>query len=164
MPNYQTTSYVFRDTAHAAALFSLAEAGHVYTRITSPTQDALEQRIAALEGGVAILNLASSGDRGRVPGREVGTLMDAPTPATGAWREADPPGRRQWVRLVRPLPLERGGELPAVQLAYETWGTLAPDRSNAVLVLHALTGDSHVAGPAGPGHPTAGWWDSLVRP
>jgi homoserine O-acetyltransferase len=90
--------------------------------------------------------------------------METPPPATGAWREADPPGRRQWVRLDRPLPLERGGELPAVQLAYETWGTLAPDRSNAVLVLHALTGDSHVAGPAGPGHPTAGWWDSLVQP
>jgi len=51
-----------------------------------------------------------------------------------------------------------------VRLAYETWGRLAPDRSNAVLVLHALTGDSHVAGPAGPGHPTAGWWDALVGP
>ena len=68
------------------------------------------------------------------------------------------------MRLAHPLPLERGGELPAVQLAYETWGTPAPDRSNAVLVLHALTGDSHVAGPAGLGHPTAGWWDSLVQP
>jgi homoserine O-acetyltransferase/O-succinyltransferase len=90
--------------------------------------------------------------------------MDAPPPATGAWREADPPGRRQWVRLDRPLPLERGGELPGVTIAYETWGTLAPDRSNAVLVLHALTGDSHVAGPVSCGHPTAGWWDSLVQP
>jgi len=90
--------------------------------------------------------------------------MESPPPVTGAWREADPPGRRQWAQLDRPLPLERGGELPAVQLAYETWGTLAPDRSNAVLVLHALTGDSHVAGPAGPGHPTAGWWDSLMQP
>ncbi|MFC0438948.1 homoserine O-acetyltransferase [Kutzneria buriramensis] len=90
--------------------------------------------------------------------------MVAPPPATGAWREADPVGRRQWVRLNRPLPLEREGELPAVQLAYETWGTLNSRRSNAVLVLHALTGDSHVAGPAGPGHPTAGWWDPLVQP
>jgi homoserine O-acetyltransferase len=51
-----------------------------------------------------------------------------------------------------------------VRLAFETWGRLAPDRSNAVLVLHALTGDSHVAGPAGPGHPTPGWWDGLVGP
>ena len=42
--------------------------------------------------------------------------------------------------------------------------TLAPDGSNAVLVLHALTGDSHVAGPAGDGHPTPGWWDAVVGP
>ncbi|GHE95688.1 homoserine O-acetyltransferase [Streptomyces fumanus] len=64
----------------------------------------------------------------------------------------------------RPLALEAGGELPGLRLAFETWGRLAPDRSNAVLVLHALTGDSHVAGPAGPGHPTAGWWEGLVGP
>ncbi|HEX5993728.1 MAG TPA: homoserine O-acetyltransferase [Jiangellales bacterium] len=83
-------------------------------------------------------------------------------PATGAWREGYPPGRRQWLTLPAPLPLEAGGLLCGVRLAYETWGTLAPDRSNAVLVLHALTGDSHVAGPAGPGHPTSGWWDGLV--
>lgn len=51
-----------------------------------------------------------------------------------------------------------------MRLAFETWGRLAPDRSNAVLVLHALTGDSHVAGPAEPGHPTPGWWDGLVGP
>jgi homoserine O-acetyltransferase len=51
-----------------------------------------------------------------------------------------------------------------VRLAFETWGRLAPDASNAVLVLHALTGDSHAAGPAGPGHPTAGWWDGLIGP
>jgi homoserine O-acetyltransferase len=60
--------------------------------------------------------------------------------------------------------LEAGGELPGVRLAYETWGRLAPDHSNAVLVLHALTGDSHVVGPAGPGHPTRGWWDGLIGP
>ncbi|MGV9503310.1 homoserine O-acetyltransferase MetX [Streptomyces sp. NPDC003642] len=85
-------------------------------------------------------------------------------PASGAWREGDPPGRRQWYRRERPLALEAGGELPGVRLAFETWGRLAPDRSNAVLVLHALTGDSHVAGPAEPGHPTPGWWDGLVGP
>ncbi|MET4920877.1 homoserine O-acetyltransferase [Streptomyces sp. PSRA5] len=85
-------------------------------------------------------------------------------PATGAWREGDPPGRRAWVTLRDPLPLEGGGSLPGVRMAYETWGRLAADGSNAVLVLHALTGDSHVAGPAGPGHPTAGWWDALIGP
>jgi O-acetylhomoserine (thiol)-lyase len=76
LPIYQTTSYVFRDTDHAAALFGLAEPGNIYTRIMNPTQDVVEQRIAALEGGVAalflssgqaaetfaILNLASAGD------------------------------------------------------------------------------------------------------
>jgi homoserine O-acetyltransferase len=85
-------------------------------------------------------------------------------PATGAWREGDDPGRRQWVELPAPLPLEAGGELPGVRIAYETWGTLNADASNAVLVLHALTGDSHVAGPAGDGHPSAGWWEGLVGP
>ncbi|NEY33258.1 homoserine O-acetyltransferase [Streptomyces sp. PRKS01-65] len=85
-------------------------------------------------------------------------------PATGAWREGDPPGRRRWYDAEKPLPLEAGGELPGVRLAFETWGTLAPDRSNAVLVLHALTGDSHAAGPAGPGHPAPGWWDALIGP
>jgi homoserine O-acetyltransferase len=85
-------------------------------------------------------------------------------PATGAWQQGDPPGRRRWFAPRRPLPLEAGGELPGVRLAYETWGRLAADGSNAVLVLHALTGDSHVSGPAGPGHPTAGWWDGLIGP
>ncbi|MCV7227266.1 bifunctional o-acetylhomoserine/o-acetylserine sulfhydrylase [Mycolicibacterium komossense] len=59
LPIYQTTSYVFRDTDHAAALFGLAEPGNIYTRIMNPTQDVVEQRIAALEGGVAALLLAS---------------------------------------------------------------------------------------------------------
>ncbi len=76
LPIYQTTSYTFDSTDHAAALFSLAEPGNIYTRIMNPTTDAVEQRIAALEGGVAalflssgqaaetlaILNLASAGD------------------------------------------------------------------------------------------------------
>ena len=76
LPIYQTTSYAFRDTDHAAALFGLAEPGNIYTRIMNPTQDVVEQRIAALEGGVAalfvssgqaaetfaILNLAQNGD------------------------------------------------------------------------------------------------------
>jgi O-acetylhomoserine (thiol)-lyase len=60
LPLYQTTAYQFRDTEHAANLFGLAELGNIYTRIMNPTQDAVEQRIAALEGGVASL-LVSSG-------------------------------------------------------------------------------------------------------
>jgi O-acetylhomoserine (thiol)-lyase len=76
VPIYQTTSYVFNDTEHAANLFSLAEPGNIYTRIMNPTQDVFEQRMTALEGGVgslavasgsmattyAVLNLASAGD------------------------------------------------------------------------------------------------------
>jgi O-acetylhomoserine (thiol)-lyase len=58
-PIYQTTSYQFRDTEHAAALFGLSEMGNIYTRIMNPTQDVLEQRIASLEGGVAALAVAS---------------------------------------------------------------------------------------------------------
>ena len=59
LPLYQTTAYQFRDTQHAANLFGLAELGNIYTRIMNPTQDAVEQRIAALEGGVASLLVAS---------------------------------------------------------------------------------------------------------
>ena len=59
LPIYQTTAYQFRDTTHAANLFGLAELGNIYTRIMNPTQDAVEQRLAALEGGVAALLVAS---------------------------------------------------------------------------------------------------------
>jgi O-acetylhomoserine (thiol)-lyase len=59
VPIYQTTSYVFRDTDHAAALFALGEPGNIYTRIMNPTQQVLEERMASLEGGVGALALAS---------------------------------------------------------------------------------------------------------
>lgn len=55
VPIYQTTSYVFRNSAHAAARFGLADAGNIYGRLTNSTQDVFEKRIAALEGGVAAL-------------------------------------------------------------------------------------------------------------
>lgn len=84
-------------------------------------------------------------------------------PATGAWREGNPVGSREFA-VIGDLTLERGFELPHVRIAYETFGTLNSDRSNAVLVLHALTGDSHLAGAAGPGHPTGGWWSGIVGP
>ena len=59
VPIYQTTSYVFNDSDHAASLFSLAEPGYIYTRLNNPTNDVLEQRLAALEGGVAAVATAS---------------------------------------------------------------------------------------------------------
>jgi homoserine O-acetyltransferase len=82
----------------------------------------------------------------------------------GGWVEGDPVGNRVFLDLPEPFPLKRGGLLPSVRVAYETWGTLTADGGNAVLVEHALTGDSHVVGPAGPGHPTPGWWDGLIGP
>ncbi|MFB9377530.1 homoserine O-acetyltransferase [Kineococcus gynurae] len=84
-------------------------------------------------------------------------------PATGAWREGDPVAQRRFAD-VGDLPLQLGGALPGVRLAYETWGTLAADGANAVLVEHALTGDAHLQGAAGPGQPTAGWWEGLIGP
>src|SRR5438270_3121727 len=59
VPIYQTTSYVFRDTEHAASLFNMERAGHVYSRISNPTVAVLEERISALEGGVGAVATAS---------------------------------------------------------------------------------------------------------
>jgi homoserine O-acetyltransferase len=87
-------------------------------------------------------------------------------PVTGAWRPGDPPGDRRFLTLAteRPLVLEGGGQLRDVTVAYETWGQLDADASNAVLVCHALTGDSHAAGRQSDAHPTPGWWDGLIGP
>jgi homoserine O-acetyltransferase/O-succinyltransferase len=99
-------------------------------------------------------------------GDEMTTATPGPPPATGAWRPGDPPGHRQFVTLFgdEPMRLELGGTLSPVVVAYETWGTLDRSRSNAVLIAHALTGDSHAAGPAGPGHRYPGWWDHSIGP
>lgn len=100
----------------------------------------------------------AAGGLRRPPGR---TLL----PASGAWKVGDPPFERRFlsVRAV-PFALEQGGVLSEVMVAYETWGTLATDGSNAILVCHALTGDAHAAGASGPGQPTDGWWDPLIGP
>ncbi|MBW1640823.1 homoserine O-acetyltransferase [Microbacterium resistens] len=90
-------------------------------------------------------------------------LLRARPPATGAWRDGDTPGDRRFAAFGA-FRTEGGEELPAIRLAYETWGELNAARDNAVLVLHALTGDSHVVGDAGPGHPTSGWWGDVVGP
>jgi homoserine O-acetyltransferase len=79
------------------------------------------------------------------------------------WRPGDPVGRRRFI-TTGPLRLEAGGLLPEVTVAYETWGTLSPSGDNAILVEHALTGDSHVVGETGPGHPSPGWWPGLIGP
>ena len=84
-------------------------------------------------------------------------------PATGAWRVGDNLGDRKFSQVFS-LPLESGETLNQAVLSYETWGELNSAKSNAVLVLHALTGDSHTAGPSAPGHPTSGWWGGLIGP
>ena len=84
-------------------------------------------------------------------------------PASGAWREGDPAGGRLFASIGAQQ-FERGGAIPSGRIAYETWGELDADGGNAVLVLHALTGDSHVIGPAAAGHPTAGWWSGIIGP
>jgi homoserine O-acetyltransferase len=86
-----------------------------------------------------------------------------PEPQAGVWNHGDPVGDRRFLS-IGPLQLERGGHLPEVTIAYETWGTLNPAGDNVVLVEHALTGDSHVVGEAGPGHASPGWWGGLVGP
>lgn len=105
----------------------------------------------------AILVLEAAAPAGRA-GRE-------PIPATGAWREGDDPGRRRFFDLgdLR-LEADRVGVLPGVRIAYETWGELNKAGDNAVYVAHAVTGDSHATGPAGEGHRTGGWWNSMVGP
>lgn len=91
------------------------------------------------------------------------TVTEDPAVVTGAWRHGDPVGDRTFV-AVGDLDLERGGVLPGVCVAYETWGSLNAAADNAVLIEHALTGDSHVVGPTGPGHASPGWWDGLIGP
>jgi homoserine O-acetyltransferase/O-succinyltransferase len=91
-------------------------------------------------------------------------MTTTPTRSTAAvWRPGDPMGDRRFAR-IGDLALERGGVLPDVTVAYETWGTLSPSGDNAVLVEHALTGDSHVIGDSGPGHASPGWWPGLIGP
>jgi len=65
---------------------------------------------------------------------------------------------------IGPLTLENGAVIEDVSIAVQRWGELSPNRDNVVVVLHALTGDSHITGPAGPGHPTPGWWDGIAGP
>jgi homoserine O-acetyltransferase len=82
------------------------------------------------------------------------------------WCQGDPIGQRRFATLFvdQPLRLECGELFGPITLAYESWGELNHTRSNAILLLHGFTGDSHAAGPAEPGHPQRGWWDELIGP
>ena len=87
-------------------------------------------------------------------------------PATGAWFPGMPVGSRKFAQFPhnRPFALDGGMVLTDVSLAYETWGTLNENATNAILICHAWTGDSHVSGSAEDGHPTPGWWEGVVGP
>ena len=87
-----------------------------------------------------------------------------PHPVTGAWMPGHPVGARRFHTFDRPLALDGGATLAQVTLAYETWGTLAPDASNAVLLCHAWTGESHAASQPGSGDAAPGWWEGVVGP
>ncbi len=91
------------------------------------------------------------------------TTIEERRMVSGAWRPGDPEGDRMFAS-VGDIELERGGVLPGVHVGYETWGRLNARADNAVLVEHALTGDSHVVGSSGPGHASPGWWDGLIGP
>lgn len=84
-------------------------------------------------------------------------------PASGAWRDGDRVGDRKFTAAFD-VKLESGKKLDDVKIAYETWGELNSLGSNAILVLHALTGDSHAFGSASSAHPTAGWWNGVIGP
>ena len=90
--------------------------------------------------------------------------MRSDYPATGAWYDGAAFGTRKFLEFPndRPVALDSGKTLQQVTIAYETWGELNSDKSNAILLCHAWTGDSHAAGSAQDGQPTPGWWDGLV--
>ncbi|MEO2155257.1 MAG: alpha/beta fold hydrolase, partial [Acidimicrobiales bacterium] len=87
-------------------------------------------------------------------------------PVTGAWRPGDPVGDRRFAPVGggRPFVLEGGGVLTEVSMAFETWGELTAAADNAILICHALTGDSHAHGQAGAAHATPGWWNRVIGP
>lgn len=87
-------------------------------------------------------------------------------PATGAWFPGMPVGGRKFAHFPhdRPFALDGGKVLSSVSIAYESWGTLNDDATNAILICHAWTGDSHVSGAAEEGNPTPGWWEGVVGP
>lgn len=89
-------------------------------------------------------------------------LMGRP-PISGGWRDGDPIGERKFVSIGT-IATEAGETIPNARIAYESFGELNQQKDNAILVFHALTGDSHLVGSAGPGHPTDGWWSEIVGP
>src|SRR3954454_6565827 len=100
VPIYQTTSYVFRDTEHAASLFNMERAGHVYSRISNPTVAVLEERIAALEGGVGAIAPSSGQAAPHLAGAAAPPSPLRQVGQRGIWRTP-----LSWARQVTPAVL-----------------------------------------------------------
>lgn len=97
---------------------------------------------------------------------ETHRIDPSPFPASGAWFPGQPVGHRLFHTFAndRPFSLEGGGSLSDVTIAYETWGELNEDASNAILVCHAWTGDSHATSSGDKSLTTSGWWEGFVGP
>ena len=173
LPIYQTTSYTFDDTDHAAALFGLAEPGNIYTRLMNPTTDVVEQRIAALEGGVAglflssgqaaetvaILNLAGAGDHIVSSPRLYGgtyNLLHYTLPRMGIETTfvSDPDDLDSWQAAVRPNTKAFYGETisnPKIDIL-DTPGVSEVAHTNGVpLIVDNTIATPYLIKAAGPG-------------
>ncbi len=129
---------------------------------TSEEHEPIPGRTSGARGGPT----SGSPDNGR-PLADLGRRAHpSALPASGAWRVGDDPGGRRFVDVAdgRRFALEGGAVLDHATVAYETFGTLNDDASNAVLVCHALTGDSHAFGPPTGAHPSPGWWNGAIGP
>ena len=125
---------------------------------TTATTDFASTQAAMSEDGAA-----ATPRSGIVEGGAGATKATTTTATTGAWLPEHGVGDRRFLD-IGDVELESGAVLQDVTMAYETWGTLDPDGGNAILVLHALTGDSHLRGPASRAHASPGWWEQMVGP
>ena len=112
---------------------------------------------------MTIMDLTTATDE-RSREEQTGTDERSREEQTGTERVTLPPEGEVTVVDIGALKLENGQVIDDVSIAVQRWGELSPQRDNVVVVLHALTGDSHVTGPAGAQHPTPGWWDGVAGP
>ncbi len=124
--------------------------------------EGIDDILADLELGFAAAR-KFSGDTAE-PWRRYGTLRSSAMTISDVPTQTLPAEGEVGLVDIGPLTLENGAVIDDVSIAVQRWGELSPARDNVVVVLHALTGDSHITGPAGPGHPTPGWWDGVAGP
>ena len=137
VPIYQTVAYAFDDTQHGADLFDLKVQGNIYTRIMNPTQDVLEKRVAALEGGIAALRLVA-------PGARAGVVVEAPRPLGAPVHAVADPAMERRAHLVSDA---GGGGAKRLEA-----GSLATVERN-MEVIHAALAEIEAAVEADPNDP-----------